>query len=113
MTLVFIKTDSFQSNYVSLDCERKVEHKPARYQGIDPELLLRDNSEEYVRRPADDLLGFRCYEDVKVSLGQKVKVAGGQNLTAPGTREPSRQVHRNNHSFIDFFPPLLSYVAEK
>lgn len=66
-----------------------MEHKPARDQGIDLDLLLGDNSEEYVRRPADDLLGFRCYEAVKVSLGQKVKVAGGQNLSVPGAHERS------------------------
>lgn len=67
----------------------KVEHKPARDQDQYPGLLLGDNSEEYVRRPADDLLGFRCYEAVKVSLGQKVKVAGGQNLSVPGAQEKS------------------------
>lgn len=66
-----------------------MEHKPARDQGIDLDLLLGDNSEEYVRRPADDLLGFTCYEAVKVSLGQKIKVAGGQNLSVPGTHERS------------------------
>lgn len=66
-----------------------MEHKPARDQGIDLDLLLGDNSAEYVSRPADDLLGFRCYEAVKVSLGQKAKVAGGQNLSVLGTHERS------------------------
>lgn len=54
-----------------------MEHKPARDQGIDLDLSLGDDVEEYVRRPAADVLGFRCYEAVQVSLGQKVKVAGG------------------------------------
>lgn len=85
-----------------LDCEKKVEHKPARDRGIDPDLLLRDNSEEYVRRPADDLLGFRCYEDVKVSLGQKVKVAGGQNLSVPGTWDTATET---TIVALIFFPP--------
>lgn len=90
---------------MSLDCEREVEREPARYQGIDPEVLLRDNSEEYVRRPADDLLGFRCYEDLKVSLGQKVEVAGGQNLSVAGTREPADRSPKTTVVSL-IFPPV-------